>query len=462
MDSSGNSLLLQLIVILILTAINAFFAAAEIAFVSINQSKMRTLAEEEGNPKAQRVLRLIDNADDFLATIQVAITLAGFLSSASAATSFAKYITRWLPDFPAAYTISIVVVTIILSYITLVFGELYPKQVALQMPDQIAMATSGFVELVQRVFRPFVQLLSVSTGLLKRITPIDFNADKERFTREEMVAILTQSQAEGAIDLAEYAMLEGVLSLDSKLAREVMVPRTDTQMIDIEDDYQEILQEILDSPYSRLPIYEEDKDNVIGVLHVKQLLKKASRDGFDNIDFMEIANEPLFVPSTAYIDDLLLEFRREETHMAILRDEYGGVEGIVTLEDLIEEIVGDINDESDITASVVRKIDDANYYINGVITLEKYNNVFDEDLESEEVDTIAGLMIMVIGYVPEDDERVSVRMHDYVLTTSNVENGRIRGIQVIHDPDYSLETEYSLNAFLKENDRRENDFDLDD
>ncbi|MBG9980770.1 HlyC/CorC family transporter [Facklamia sp. DSM 111018] len=462
MDSSGNSLIFQLMIIIILTGINAFFAAAEIAFVSINQSKMRAMAEEEGNKKAERVLRLIENADDFLATIQVAITLAGFLSSASAATSFAEYFNHWIPNFPGATTVSIVVVTVILSYITLVFGELYPKQVALQMPDQVAMATSGVVEGIQRIFKPFVQLLSLSTGLLKRITPIDFNADNEQFTREEMVAILNQSQAEGAIDLAEYAMLEGVLSLDSKLAREVMVPRTDTQMIDIEDDYEEILSEILSSPYSRLPIYEESKDNVIGVLHVKSLLKAAQKNGFDNVDFMAIANEPLFVPSTAYIDDLLVEFRREETHMAILRDEYGGVEGIVTLEDLIEEIVGDINDESDITATVVRKIDDANYYINGVITLEKYNHYFDEDLDSEEVDTIAGLMIQVIGYVPDDEERISVRMNDYVLTTSNVENGRIRGIHVTHDPSYAIETEFSLHAFLNESDRRESDFELDD
>lgn len=461
MDPSENSILSQIFLILVLTAVNAFFAAAEIAFVSINPSRMRTLAEEENNKKAQRVLRLIDNADDFLATIQVAITLAGFLSSASAATSFATYIQRWIPNFPGAHTLSIVIVTVLLSYLTLVLGELYPKQIALQMPDKVAMATSAIVEFVQKLFTPFVRLLSISTGFLKKLTPIDFEKVNDQFTREEMVAILTQSQEEGTIDLEEYTMLEGVLSLDSKLAREVMVPRTDTQMIDIDDDYEEILDEILSSPFSRLPIYEEDKDNVIGVIHVKQLLKAAKKDGFDNINFLEIANDPLFVPSTAYIDDLLLEFKREETHMAILRDEYGGVEGIVTLEDLIEEIVGDINDESDVTASIVRKIDDLNYYINGVMTLEKFNHYFDEDLDSEEVDTIAGLMIQVIGYVPDDEEQISVRMNDYILTTSNVENGRIRGIQVTKDVTYSVQAEYSLYEFENDSERRESDYNLD-
>lgn len=462
MDSPGNSLSIQLLIIFILTLINAFFAAAEIAFVSINQSRMRSLAQEDNNPKAQRVLRLIKEADDFLATIQVAITLAGFLSSASAATSFAEYLGRWLPSFPGAGTVSIFIVTIILSYITLVFGELYPKQLALQMPDQVAMATSRVVEVIQKAFRPFVKLLSFSTGLLKKITPIDFSISEDKFTREEMVAILNQSQAEGTIDLEEYNMLEGVLSLDSKLAREVMVPRTDTEMIDIDDEYDDILSEILASPYSRLPIYEESRDNVIGVLHVKQLLKAARKYGFDNVDFLKIANEPLFVPSTAYIDDLLVEFRREKTHMAILRDEYGGVEGIVTLEDLIEEIVGEIDDETDISASPVRKIDDANYYINGVTTLEKFNNYFDESLDSEDVETIAGLMIQVMGYVPDNEERISVRMNDYVLTTSNVDNGRIRGIHVVHDPHYTIEVEYSLHDFENESDRREHDFELED
>lgn len=462
MDPSDNSIIGQLLVIILFTSINAFFAAAEIAFVSINQSKMRTLAHDEGNPRAQKVLSLIDNADDFLATIQVAITLGGFLSSAAAATSFTARLQGVLPKFPGSDTLCMILVTVILSYFTLVFGELYPKQVALQMPDKIAMATAGVVDFVQKLFRPFVQFLSFSTGLLKKITPIKFSENKKKFTREEMVAILGHSQSEGAIDLEEYAMLEGVLSLDSRLAREIMVPRTDTQMIDIEDDYEDILEEILSSPYSRLPIYEESKDNVIGVLHVKSLLKAAKQDGFDKIDFMAIANDPLFVPSTAFVDDLLLEFRREKNHMAILRDEYGGVEGIVTLEDLIEEIVGDIDDESDISDDDIQVIDEKNFYINGVLSIEKFNNYFDEDLESDEVDTIAGLMIQVVGYVPDEDERITVRMNDYVLTTSVIENGRIRGIEAVHDPDRLLETEYDLRAFHNEQERRDSDFDLDE
>lgn len=444
MDPSGNSLFSQILTILILTAINAFFAASEMAFVSLNRKKIDTLVEE-GNKRAVKVQALLDKSEDFLATIQVAITLAGFLSSASAATSFAKYIAQWIPQFPGVNTLAIVLVTILLSYITLVFGELFPKQVALQMPEKIAMWTAGTIQFVQTVFKPFVRLLSASTGLLRSVTPIDFSKEEEKYTRDEMRAILAESRLEGTIDATELTMLEGVLSLDSKLAREVMVPRTDTQMVDIEDSKEDILNTLLSSPFSRIPLYETEKDNVIGVIHMKNVMKAAREVGFDNIEFREIASEPLFVPSTIYIDDLLVEFKREQTHMAILRDEYGGVEGIVTLEDLLEEIVGEIEDETDMgNAGDIRKIDDQNYYINGGLSIDKFNNYFNQSLSDEEVDTIAGSIIYEIGYVPEDDEKVSVRANEYVLTTSHVENGRIRGVLVQLDQDFTVETLYNL------------------
>ena len=257
MSSSGSSIWTQIGIIALLTMINAFFAASEIAFVSVNQNKLKTLAEE-GNKSAARVLSLLENSDDFLATIQVAITLAGFLSSASAATSFGDVIVKMFPHVPGIGAISVFVVTLVLSYISLVFGELFPKQVALQMPEKVAMLTSGVVKAVQTVFKPFVFLLSASTGFLQRITPIDFTQREERFTRDEMQAIMAESTKQGSIDVEELTMLEGVLSLDDTLAREVMVPRTDTEMIDIDEDNDDIIDQILASPYSRLPVYQDD------------------------------------------------------------------------------------------------------------------------------------------------------------------------------------------------------------
>src|SRR5699024_10832907 len=256
----------------------------------------------------------------------------------------------------------------------------------------------------------FIALLSASTRLLQRLTPLDFSENDEKFTRDEMKVLMAESRKEGSIDLAEFSMLQGVLSLDDKMAREIMVPRTDTIMVDIEDDYDENIEALLDTRYSRIPIYEGEKDNVVGVVHMKNLLKHARSVGFDNSDILDISSEPLFVPSTVFVDDLLVEFRREETHLAILRDEYGVVEGIVTLEDVLEEIVGDIVDETDIsTAGDIRKIDDNNYYVNGILPIDKFNQYFDVELENDEVDTFAGLIIYHLGYVPDDDERIVLR-----------------------------------------------------
>lgn len=450
MDPSGNSFITQMIIIAALTFVNAICAATEMAFVSLNQQKMRQLAEA-GNVKAVRVLNLLDDSDDFLATIQVVITLAGFFSSASAATSFADMIMTYIPNIAGGKQIAILIVTLILSYITLVLGELYPKQIALQMPEKVALLTGGFISFIQVLVRPFVKLLSLSTGLLKKITPIDFTKEEQKFTRSEMQALLANSRNDGAIDSDEFTMMQGVLSLDSKLAREVMVPRTDTQMIDIEDELEENIEILLNSPFSRIPLYEGEKDNVVGVIHVKSLLKESREKGFDNIDLLGIANDPMFVPSTIYIDDLLLEFRREQTHMAILKDEYGGVEGIVTLEDLIEEIVGEIEDETDTSSSsLVRQIDADNYYIDGLLPLDKFNATFDEKVKSEDVDTMGGLMIQCIGYVPDDDEKVSVRINDYVLTTSHIENGRIRGAHVVKDPERTIQAEHDYTEVMEE------------
>ena len=447
MDEPG-SLWIQILIILVLTVINAFFAASEMAFVSLNQTKMTNLAEE-GNKKARRVLNLLKDSDDFLATIQVAITLAGFLSSASAATSFANRLSGVLSGIPGASTIAIVVVTMVLSYVSLVLGELYPKQIALQMPEEVAMMTSGPVKIFKSIFTPFVWLLSTSADVLKKITPIEFTQQNEQFTRDEMKFILQESRREGSIDLAEFSMLQGVLSLDTKMAREIMVPRTDTQMIDIEDDYDQILQEILDSPYSRLPIYESDKDNVIGVIHVKNILKQVDKVGLQQLNFRNLMTNALFVPSTIYIDDLIVEFKREQIHLAILRDEYGGVEGIVTLEDILEEIVGEIEDETDVNSSGdIRQDSETEYYINGVLPIDKFNNYFNESLESDEVDTIAGLIIYHLGYVPDDDENIYLRSNEWVLMTDFIENGRIRGIKVVLDPEYSIDTTYDLTQDL--------------
>ena len=437
-DSDGSSLGVQILIIVLLTALNAFFAAAEIAFVSINQGKMAQRAQE-GDKKAIKVMRLLENSDEFLATIQVAITFAGFFSSASAATSFSSRIQPLLGNIPGAETLALIIVTVVLSYLTLVFGELYPKQVALQMAEPIALHTAGIILFVKKISKPFVWILTFSTGLLKRITPIEFTRVEEKLTRSEMKSLLANSRNDGAIDISEFAMMQGVLSLDTKLAREVMVPRTDTLMLDVDDDISENLETILNCSYSRLPLYEEDKDKVIGVIHVKDVFRAAKEQGFDNIDLRALAHEPVFVPSTIFVDDLLVEFRKTRQHLAVLKDEYGGVEGIVTLEDLIEEIVGEIEDEYDEEEKEVVEIDENNSVIDAGISLDRFNQIYQTSLESDEVDTMAGAIIEKLGYFPDDDEVVKVRFEGYLLQPTEIENDRIRKIHVTKLSEEELE-----------------------
>ena len=437
-DSDGSSLGVQILIIVLLTALNAFFAAAEIAFVSINQGKMAQRAQE-GDKKAIKVMRLLENSDEFLATIQVAITFAGFFSSASAATSFSSRIQPLLGNIPGAEALALVIVTVVLSYLTLVFGELYPKQVALQVAEPIALHTAGIILFVKKISKPFVWILTFSTGLLKRMTPIEFTKVEEKLTRSEMKSLLANSRNDGAIDISEFAMMQGVLSLDTKLAREVMVPRTDTLMIDVDDDISENLETILNCSYSRLPLYEEDKDTVIGVVHVKDVFRAAREQGFDNIDLRALAHEPVFVPSTIFVDDLLVEFRKTRQHLAVLKDEYGGVEGIVTLEDLIEEIVGDIEDEYDEEEKEVVEIDENNSVIDAGMSLDRFNQIYQTSLESDEVDTMAGAIIEKLGYFPDDDEVVKVRFEGYMLQPTEIENDRIRKIHVTKLSEEELE-----------------------
>ncbi|WP_028273514.1 hemolysin family protein [Atopococcus tabaci] len=424
----------QIILIVLLTFVNAFFAAAEMAFVSLNQTKMK---EEslQGNHRATKVLDLLGDADNFLSTIQVAITLAGFLNSASAATTIADRLTPVLGNFPGASSLAVVIVTIIISYITLVFGELFPKAVALQMPEKVAKGTAGTIKVVQTIAKPFVWLLSGSTNILKRIVPIDFSQREETMTRDEFRSYLERSRQQEVIDIEEFSMLKGVLSLDNKIAREVMVPRTDTFMLDYDDGNDVNIIKLLDIQYSRVPIYQEDKDNIIGIVHVKNVLKAAKEKPLDEIDIKEVMNDPVFVPETMYIDDLLYEMRRTRTQMAVVNDEYGGVVGIVTLEDLLEEIVGEIDDEYDEISRLIEQLGENRYRVEGSTPIHDFNDFFGTEIHSEDVDTIAGYFITEYGTIPTEDEDAFIQVENHLMQVESVEGTRILSLIVEVKPE---------------------------
>ncbi|MGO2963996.1 MAG: hemolysin family protein [Carnobacterium maltaromaticum] len=428
-DPESQSIVGQLILILSLTLLNAFFASAEIALVSLNKGRMESQAND-GDRKARRLVKLLENPNGFLATIQVGITLAGFFSSASAATSIATKLQPVFGDVSWAKEVSIIVVTLILSYVTLVFGELYPKRIAMQKAEEVSKFSVGFISIIEKLMKPFVFLLSFSTDVLVKLTPMEIDAEEEKLTREEMRFMLESGQKDGILEASEVHMLNGVFSLDTKMAREIMVPRTDTFMIDLEDSYDENIDLLLDCRYSRVPIYEEDKDNIIGIIHLKDVLKEAKRVGFEQINLKEILNAALFVPETIFIDDLLFELKKTQNQMAILLDEYGGVVGIVTLEDLVEEIVGEIEDEYDEISDLYQKIDESTYLVQGRMPIDKFNELFHLNVEGKDVDTIAGYMLTELGTIPENNENLSLKVDSVELISKEVENTRLMNIEV--------------------------------
>ena len=441
MEDPSQNLVLQFVLLLILTLLNAFFSASEMALVSLNRSRVEQKAEE-GDKKFIRLLSVLENPNNFLSTIQVGITFISLLQGASLSASLGGVIASWFGDFVWAQTAGSVISLVFLTYISIVLGELYPKRIAMNLKENLAVISAPVIIFLGKIVSPFVWLLSASTNLLSRITPMQFDDADEKMTRDEIEYMLSNS--EETLDAEEIEMLQGIFSLDELMAREVMVPRTDAFMIDINDDTQENIQEILKQNFSRIPVYDDDKDKIVGVLHTKRLLDAGFRDGFDNIVLRKILQEPLFVPETIFVDDLLRQLRNTQNQMAILLDEYGGVAGIVTLEDLLEEIVGEIDDETDKAEQFVREIGEHTYIVLGTMTLNEFNDYFDVDLESDDVDTIAGYYLTGVGNIPDQDSRetfeVDTKEKHLALTNDKVKDGRVTKLKVIFsDIEQSIE-----------------------
>ncbi|MCC9737279.1 HlyC/CorC family transporter, partial [Streptococcus agalactiae] len=416
----------------ILTLFNAFFSASEMALVSLNRSKVEQKAEE-GDKRYRRLLDVLENPNNFLSTIQVGITFISLLQGASLSASLGHVISGWLGNSATARTAGSIIALIFLTYVSIVLGELYPKRIAMNLKDRLAIVSAPIIIFLGKIVSPFVWLLSASTNLLSRITPMTFDDADEKMTRDEIEYMLTNS--EETLDAEEIEMLQGIFSLDEMMAREVMVPRTDAFMIDINNDAQSNIEGILSQNFSRVPVFDDDKDRVVGVLHTKRLLEAGFKTGFDTIDLRKILQEPLFVPETIFVDDLLKALRNTQNQMAILLDEYGGVAGLVTLEDLLEEIVGEIDDETDTAEQFVREIDENIYIVLGTMTLNEFNDYFETELESDDVDTIAGYYLTGVGSIPNQEEKVAYEVDSkdkhITLINDKVKDGRITKLKVL-------------------------------
>lgn len=429
-DPEEANMLSQILVLLLLTLVNAFFACAEMAMVSINKPKIKRLAEQ-GNKKARMVQEFQYEPTKFLSTIQIAITFAGFFSSASAATGLSVPLGSWLYALiPTSYAqeIAFVSVTLLLAMFTLIFGELVPKRIALQKPETISMFSVRIIKLVSVVFTPIISFLTFATSLVMKLLGSSQKNAEEKVSREEIKALVKRGQATGTLDNKEVEMINSIIEFNDKLAKEVMTPKVNVFAIDNFQPIDKYLPELLDMKYSSVPVYEDDIDNVIGVLKVKDFISEAVKKGFDNVELKPILVEPYLVPESKNVGELLKEMQLSKVHFAILIDEYGGFSGIVTLKDLVEEVMGDF--EEDLIDPKVKKIDDSTYIIDGLITIDELNSKLDLDLGSNNYETISGLLIDLIGFIPKEHDDPTIEMDNLVFKIESIKRKRIDKVKL--------------------------------
>ena len=428
-DPDGNSIIFQLLLLLFFTLLNAFFAGAELAVVSVNRNRIRSLAEE-GNKKAVVIQGLFEDSTKFLSTIQVAITFAGFYSSASAAAGISPVVSQWLSSLHIPYSSAIAHngVTLLLMFFNLVFGELVPKRIAMQKAEAFCMITVMPIHYISIVLSPFIKLLSVSTKGVLKLLRLKTEDQEEIVTEEEIRAMLKAGYEDGTVDNNEREMIDSVFAFDDKYAREVMIPRNKVTVLDIEEPLEEMIDEILETRHSRIPVYEGEIDNIIGILPVKEVMIRLRKGDPSRDEIRSMLHKPFFVHDRKDAALLFREMQSHRIHMAILVDEYGGFTGIVTIEDLVEEIMGDINDDYDDVEPDIVPLNENEYMLDGSLPIEDLNEEFSLHLSSEDYETISGYLIEKLGYIPNQHKGGAVDVEGYTFTVKQTGGNTIRKI----------------------------------
>ncbi|MFS0863172.1 hemolysin family protein [Fredinandcohnia sp. 179-A 10B2 NHS] len=438
----------EIIVLLLLMLLNAFFAASEMALVSLNDNKVKMMADS-GDKKAKMLHKLLSNPSNFLATIQIGITLAGFLASAFAAGTFAGYLSEWLIDMGVPIplglinSISVVVITLVLSYFTLVIGELVPKRLALQKAEAISMIAVTPLTILSKLTAPFVKLLTLSTNGIVRLFGVDPNAEDENVTEEEIRMMVDVGKERGTIQESEKMMINNIFEFDNKTVSDIMTHRTNIVAVPLEYSLQEIIKLVMDEKYTRFPVYDESIDKIVGILHTKELIQFVENCEDNTFNLKELLRDPYFVLESKHTNELFKEMQKNNIHMAIVIDEYGGTDGIVTIEDLIEEIVGNIFDEYDeytIADEEVTQLDDKTYSMVGTINLYEVEDILKISLPTDEFDTLSGFIIGQLGYIPSTDSYPEIVYENYIFRVEEMDEKRIMRIIVVEkDEEGSLD-----------------------
>lgn len=447
MDDDPANLIVKLLVLFALILVNAFFAMSEIAIITLNDMKMQKMAED-GDKKAKKILKLTENPSYFLSTIQIAITLAGFLTSAAAAENFsgplADTLAGWfsfaqVPEW--LDTLSLVLVTIIISFFSLVLGELVPKRIAMQKYEKISFAIVGILSFFKALFTPLVKILSFSTNLIVRLFGLDPNANEEKVTEEEIRMMVDAGEEKGVIEESQKEMINNIFEFDDIVAADVMTHRTDVNAVEITDSLSDILPLAIESGYSRIPVYEEDLDDVKGILFVKDLLKYVGKPLPKSFKLANILRPAYFFPESKRCGDLFNEMNEQRIQMAFICDEYGGVAGIVTIEDLLESIVGNMQDEYDNEEEEIEQVNETTFNLDGATDIEEIEEILDIEIPDGEYDTIAGFIMSELGRIPGEDEHPVIEFAGYTFTVEEVDERRIERVIAERLPEEAQETE---------------------
>lgn len=425
---------MQLLIVILLIFLNAFFAATEIAFISLNDAKIEKQAKS-GNKKAKKIEDMLENPSKFLATIQIGITLAGFLSSAFAADSFADKIAPalfvWMPmiSIYAWRNISIVLVTIILSFFSLIFGELVPKRIAMKNCEKWAFFSIDVVRFISFIMAPFVNFLTATTNLISKIFGVPETVENN-VTEEEIRMMVDVGGEKGTIDKTEKEMINNIFEFDDKTVSEIMIPRTDMYAIDANTTVAKFLETLPENfLYSRIPVYEKNSDNIVGIVYLKDVVLE-NKNG--NAKLKTLAKEAYMVPETNLVNEVFEGLRKNHKQIAVVVDEYGGTSGIVTMEDILEEIVGEIYDEYDIVDKDYKKINGNTWILSGNMPLFEVEGLLLVEINNTEADTLSGFLVDYMGKVPESsDKGTEIIMDKVTYTILEVENKHISKVKAV-------------------------------
>lgn len=428
---------IQIFILIILIGLNAFFAASEIAFISLNDAKIEKQAKE-GNKKAKQIEKMLETPSKFLSTIQIGITLAGFLSSAFASDAFAYRLAPILNNvIPIGVgiwqNISIILITIMLSFFTIIFGELVPKRFAMKNYEKIAFATIGIIRTISIITAPFVKLLTITTNAISKLFGVSEN-EEEIVTEEEIKMMVDQGEENGTIQEDEKELINNVFEFNDITASEIMTHRTDIFAVDINMTPGELLEEIIkdDCRHSRIPVYDETIDDIKGILYVKDLIKNITKKTFK---IKNIMKEAYFVSQNKLINEIFKELQKNKMQIAIVVDEYGGTAGLVTTEDILEEIVGDMYDEYDEIEEEYEKIDDKTYIISGSMPIYDVNKILKSHIPEGDYDTLSGYLQAELGRIPDEEENPIIETKELTFKIEEYEDKRILKVKVCKNED---------------------------